>query len=98
MGMLLQRHRRARAEAEREAETSRPAPRRRRNRRQTTPKATTPEPTSLDGSDYTSLSDEQVAEAYATTFPEGEATERDAQVVELRALNVNRDSFNADPE
>lgn len=91
MGMLLHYHR---IGAEQVTQPKRARkPRARRGR-----KTEAPEGTALDGSHYADLTDEQVAEAYAATIPDGEATERDAQVVELRAVNAHRDTFDADPE
>lgn len=57
-----------------------------RNRK---PKATPAPP----ASPYSELTDEQVAEAYSLTIPEGEATERNAQVVELRAVAAYAHTF-----
>ena len=85
MGMLLQYHRQA-AEA--------PAPKAKRQRRKRKAQGQTAEP----AGSFADLSDEQVAEAYAVTIPEGEATERDAQVVELRAVAAYAHTFDADPE
>jgi len=68
-----------------------PAPRKRKRTR----KAKAP---AAPASPYNELSDEQVAEAYALTVPDGEATERTAQVVELRAVSAYADTFDADPE
>jgi len=57
-----------------------------REGRQTSSENVTPEPVEPNEDGYTGLSDEEVFEAYTLTLPEGEATERDAQVVELRAV------------
>lgn len=86
MGMLLQYHRQA-AEA--------PAPKAKRQRRKRG-KAQA-EATEPSGS-YADLTDEQVAEAYAATIPDGEATARDAQVIELRAVAAYAHTFDADPK
>lgn len=67
---------------------SKRAPRGRRNRKAKAADPVAPVSESLTGADYAALSDEEVLEAYVTSIPEGEATERDAQVVELRAVNA----------
>jgi hypothetical protein len=71
MGMLINRHR--------DRNKDQPAPRKRKRKS----KAEKPAP---PVSPYTELTDEQVADAYATNVG-GEATERDAQVAELEALD-----------
>lgn len=71
------------------------APRKRRRRKAAEPAP--PAHESLTGDDYAALSDEQVLDAYVSTIPGGEATERDAQVAELRAVSAFAHTFADQP-
>lgn len=73
-----------------------PAPKPRRRNRRKAKAEPAPEVTKSEDASYADLSDDQVAEAYATTIPDGEATERDAQVVELRAVAAYAHTFDSE--
>jgi len=75
-----------------------PKPKRKRAPRRRKAEVPAETPAADESGTYADLSDEQVAEAYAVTIPDGEATERAAQVIELRAVAAFAHTFGDTPE
>jgi hypothetical protein len=88
MGMLIRRHRDRHEADAAKAEK----PKRQRNRRK--PEQPADQPPAPEDNPYDGLTDEQVAEAYATNVG-GEDTERDAQVAALQALEADTPEDNS---